>query len=193
MQDIIAVTGSTRCGTTLMMKMLAAGGCPVYADNPTSMETTKTLRLPRDTSWLTDCPGKAVKFLEPLHCSPPATYRYRAILMLRDYTEQAKSQRKFMHVLQRASIPAAAIPKLARSIRQDIPKMRDLWQARGRLFQVHFEDVLRNPTLVADTIASYLEDLVTLDVERMAAVVIPRSPACYPGLLELEQLEKERA
>ena len=76
--EIIVVTGIPRSGTTLMMRMLEAGGIPVYYDDDRPVEfrengvnyinysvilreTDKIHRLKDgDGSWLKDCEGKVV-------------------------------------------------------------------------------------------------------------------------------------
>ena len=187
---IITVTGSTRCGSTMMMRMLAAGGLPVFADNTVSMETALALQLPTVTAWLHGCEGKAVKLLEPLAFPPPSGYDYRFLLMLRDPLEQARSMRKFFNALHEEgmAIPRSAVATIARGLREDIPQMRHFLQSLGSVCDVRFEEVLRDPVQAAQHVAAYLGDCCVLDAQAMAAVVVQRPPSCLPGFLELAAL-----
>lgn len=178
---ITAVTGSTRCGTSLVMGMLHAGGVPAYADNFVSYETSKVLGLPRHAEWLVLCEGKAVKLVEPLYLMPLPRRSWRFILMRRDPMEQAKSQIKFIRMLGTPiADDAPTLGVLAASLKADLPKMRRQLGKLGPMIEVAFEDVLADPLGSARRIEAFLG--VPLDTDAMAARVIPRSPACAPGL-----------
>ncbi len=71
---IVVVSGLPRSGTSMMMKMLAAGGVELATDsirsadedNPEGyfeLERVKDLDKPGDTSWLAGYKGKAVKII----------------------------------------------------------------------------------------------------------------------------------
>jgi len=102
---IIIVSGLPRSGTSLMMKMLEAGGIEPLTDeireadvdNPKGYyEFERVKGLPEDTSWLADAEGKAVKVLAELIKHLPEGYHYRVIFMLRDLDEIVSSQKKMM-------------------------------------------------------------------------------------------------
>ena len=65
MKAIVVVTGFGRCGSSLAMRMLCAGGMPVTTDNRDSFEDERVMRLPGDTRWLRECEGRALKVLDP--------------------------------------------------------------------------------------------------------------------------------
>lgn len=111
---IIVVTGLPRSGTTCMMRMLEAGGIPLYYDNDKPIEFTEggtsfvnynvilreTEKLndlkAGNSKWLMDCRGKAVKILNPMQVIIPPGPAYRFIWMDRKTKHCVKSNRKFL-------------------------------------------------------------------------------------------------
>ena len=184
--SITVVTGSSRCGTSLMMRMLHAGGVPVYCEPGNvgiSFETNQAVRLPAAHAWLNECEGKAVKILEPTTFRPPSGPTYRFILMQRDVWEQAKSQVKFLRVVGGIrAVRMEDVPRLARGLVQDYPKMLEFLQGLGLVLPLRFEEVLAEPGLMARTVQAFLGR--PLDTDKMAAQVFPRDPRCLKGLLE---------
>ncbi len=103
---IVVVSGLPRSGTSMMMKMLEAGGLPLLTDhqrtpdedNPKGYyEFERVKRLPRgDADWLPQAEGKAVKVISALLEHLPAGYRYKVIFMNRALREVLASQRKML-------------------------------------------------------------------------------------------------
>ena len=192
---ITIVTGLSRCGSSLMMQMLYAGGMPLHPNASfLSGECDETLRLEYgDTDWLDEVEGGALKVPEPQHLRLPTDREYRFIWMRRDETEQAKSCRKFMRwVTGSEVIPANKVKHLAASIKRDTPNIlamlrEDYHPAEVREFR--FEDVLGAPLRLSEYVAKFCG--WGLDVEAMAAVVKQRPAKCLPYMLE-ERLAAER-
>lgn len=182
---ITAVTGCTRSGTSLMMRMLMVGGIPPYHDpgSDIAYETRRVFGLPDDAGWLEDCRGMAVKLLDLHHGMPlPPAKPYRFILMARDPVQQAASMRKFMRELGGMQIDAESDPEVARSIQRDQKTIERHIRQRGPVLKVRFEDVFGDPKGTAARVARFCDD--ELDAEVMAGVVCDRPPECFPGLLE---------
>ena len=104
--EIVVVSGLPRSGTSMMMKMLEAGGIPPLTDhiraadedNPRGyyeFERVKKLRE-GDVAWLPDARGKAVKVIAALLTYLPAAYNYRVIFMRRAMPEVLASQRQML-------------------------------------------------------------------------------------------------
>ena len=104
--EIIVVSGLPRSGTSLMMKMLAAGGFPLLVDglrepdddNPEGyfeLERVKAL-VTGDDAWLAEARGHAVKVISSLLKFLPGTHSYRVILMQRRMSEVLASQRRML-------------------------------------------------------------------------------------------------
>lgn len=100
---IVVVSGLPRSGTSMTMRMLAAGGVPILTDrlrlpdpdNPHGyfeFEPVKHLHTGADTAWLSSARGKAVKIISFLLTWLPETYSYRVLFMRRDLHEVLASQ-----------------------------------------------------------------------------------------------------
>jgi len=193
---IYVVTGLPRSGTTLAMKMLEAGGIPAYY-NPTDALHTALREHPNhsklqagdkyDSSWVKDCEGKVVKNLMPCFYQLPKGLDYRFIWMDRSAKEHASSNRKFIHFLKR-------IPYQEMHTKRDFIERHERFTKKGleflqfypfsKLIRIRFESILNNPGREAYRIAEFLD--IDLDIKAMIDVVIPRSPRCQKGFLELE-------
>ena len=92
-RDVVTiVSGLPRSGTSMMMKMLEAGGIELLidrvrvadADNPKGYyEFERVKQIETDQAWLPEAQGKAVKMISALLRHLPADCRYRIIFMER--------------------------------------------------------------------------------------------------------------
>jgi len=190
---ITVVSGLARCGSSMVMRMLRAGGMELYCDHETSFETDKMLGLPDDHEWLGQCVGKAVKLLDPQVFTPPVSRAYRVIWLSRDAVEQAKSQVKFLTMLGVVSTELSKDPETARriseSLRLDEVIALAIWgDRRARMLMLSFEGLLADPMYTAGLIADFVS-LSRESVLGMARIVVSRGPECYPGLLELKEMK----
>ncbi len=174
----IVVTGWGRCGTTLAMLMLRAGGIP-WADgsNPASGELTgPAARHPEDAA----APGRAVKIIL---ADPRDTPRIPAaasiIWMRRNPREQARSIRKFERLLIK---PAVQLPErllISRLTDWTEIALADLDDRGIPVLEVWFEDALADPHGTATLLTRITPSLETAGA---AAVVQPRRPECAHDL-----------
>jgi hypothetical protein len=106
-EPIIVVSGLPRSGTSMMMKMLAAGGVPLATDeqraadesNPEGyfeLERVKTLEHSDHHPWLADCRGRAVKIVSLLLPHLPDAFNYRVVFMHRPLSEVIASQDRML-------------------------------------------------------------------------------------------------
>ena len=105
-KDIVTVvSGLPRSGTSMVMKMLEAGGIPPLTDqvrtadidNPKGYyEFERVKKLPKDTEWLNDARGKAVKVLAELVKHLPDGYTYKIVFIQRNLKEIIESQKKML-------------------------------------------------------------------------------------------------
>ena len=102
---ITVVSGLPRSGTSMMMKMLDAGGMEILSDevrkadedNPKGYyEFEKVKELEKDASWMGQAAGKAVKIISALLMHLPEEYSYRIIFMRRKMEEILKSQEQML-------------------------------------------------------------------------------------------------
>ena len=182
-EPIVVVSGLPRSGTSMLMKMLEAGGLPVLTDglraadedNPKGyyeVERIKGLAHDADKSWLAEARGKVIKVISYLLKSLPPHFNYRVVFIRREIEEVLASQRK---MLDRRGETEATPPERMRALFED-----DLWRAGYQLrhrpefetMEVHYSAVLAQPLESARRLDAFLGG--GLDVEAMAAVVDPQ-------------------
>ena len=102
---VTVVSGLPRSGTSMMMRMLEAGGMePVTddlrtadEDNPKGYyEFERVKDLERDQAWLEDARGRFVKVISMLLRHLPSGHRYKIIFMRRKMEEILASQRQML-------------------------------------------------------------------------------------------------
>ncbi|MBL8136994.1 MAG: sulfotransferase family protein [Acidobacteria bacterium] len=105
---IVVVSGLPRSGTSMMMRMLEAGGVRPLDDgiraadisNPKGyfeFEPVKDLEAARgDVPWLPEARGKAVKIISFLLTWLPEDFNYQVIFMQRDLDEVLASQQQML-------------------------------------------------------------------------------------------------
>jgi len=105
-RPVTIVSGLPRSGTSMIMKMLEAGGIPPLtddirtadSDNPKGyyeFERVKKLK-DNDTSWLPEAQDKSVKIIAALLTHLPSDYEYRVLFMRRKIEEVLASQAKML-------------------------------------------------------------------------------------------------
>lgn len=109
---ITIVSGLPRSGTSMMMRVLDAGGMEALTDeirkadedNPRGYyEFERVKRVKEDIGWLPDAEGKVVKMISALLVHLPRTYTYKVIFMRRRMEEILASQQE---MLRRRGNPA---------------------------------------------------------------------------------------
>lgn len=106
-QPIVIVSGLPRSGTSMMMKMLEAGGLPIMTDsirtadidNPKGYyeyERVKDLEKETDKSYIKEGRGKVLKVISFLLKDLPDENAYKIIFMRRDLGEVIASQNKMI-------------------------------------------------------------------------------------------------
>jgi hypothetical protein len=178
---VVVVSGLPRSGTSMMMKMLEAGGLPILsdglraadADNPEGYyEFERVKQLDKgDTAWLSEAEGKAVKVISALLPHLPPSYHYRVIFMNRRMAEVLASQRKMLARRgERTDVDdaqlAVILEKHLRQVKQWLST-----QPHFRLLEVDYNAMLTDPRPFISRVNRFLDGL--LDEERMVAVVNP--------------------
>ena len=179
---VIIVSGLPRSGTSMMMKMLEAGGIPVLTDelrtadedNPKGyyeFERVKAMDK-GDTDWVADARGKVVKVISALLQYLPANYEYRVIFMHRNLTEVLASQRKMLRN-RAADEDAVSDEEMTRLFEMHLADVEG-WldrQPNMRALHVDYNAMLIDPRPFVAQIDDFLG--MDLDREAMAAVVDP--------------------
>ncbi len=181
-QAITIVSGLPRSGTSMMMKMLEAGGMPVLTDhqrapdedNPKGYyEFERVKKLPEgDYAWLPEARGRVVKVISALLEHLPTDYDYRVIFMQRKMEEILASQKQ---MLLRANKPDEGISDddLAAMYARHLASVQAWLAARPnfRVLYVDYNDLLVRPESHIPQINRFLGG--RLDTDKMTYVVDP--------------------
>jgi hypothetical protein len=179
--SIIIVSGLPRSGTSMMMKMLHAGGVPLLTDNVRVpdidnpggyFEFEPVKNLSRDPSWLQEAEGKAVKMVYLLLYDLPATHTYRVIFMGRPLEEVLQSQAAMLQRREPDAGPTASA-ELSSAFRKELEAVHTWLSHRQEFSVLHvdYHEVLNDPRRVAGAIDEFCGP--GLDVEAMARVPDP--------------------
>ncbi len=179
---ITIVSGLPRSGTSMMMKMLAAGGLPLLIDNLRTsdvdnpegyyeFEPVKKLGK-SDSSWLADAQGKVVKVIAALLVHLPPTYTYNIIFMRREMSEILASQKKML--INRGEDPNKINDEeIARLFETHLSKVLD-WisnQPNMKRIDINYNQLLKDPEPQVKQINQFLGN--TLHVDEMLKVINP--------------------
>jgi len=180
---IVVVSGLPRSGTSMMMKMLEAGGVPVMTDgqrtadvdNPKGYfehERIKDLEKETDKSYVRDGRGKALKVISFLIKDLPDDNDYRVIFMRRDLDEVLVSQGKMIDRLG-TSDTTAADEAMKEAYRNDIVRTRLLCRKKANfeLIEIQYREAVTDPVSAAQKVNAFLDGI--LDERAMAAAVDP--------------------
>lgn len=194
-KPVLVVGGLGRCGTSLLMQMLQAGGVPCAGDWP-AFEPAEAGATPIDPTWFAGLAGRAVKILDP-HLARPPVGRVPSvgIWMVRGFRQQARSQAKFAHAMSGGLLrnDRNAVRRIEASLFRD-SRLGRAAMPHPDLAQVSFEELLERPAAVAVRLAAWLAPWWPgLDHAAMARCVRPRGPECLPGLLELALVAEAEA
>jgi len=179
-KPVIVVSGLPRSGTSMMMKMLEAGGQVILTDNLREadgnnpkgyyeFERVKQMK-DGDLAWLPDAVGKVVKIVTGLIAYLPSDYNYKVIFMRRDLKEVLSSQKKMLGRLGKGddNIPD---DKMAKTYEEHLKQVKG-WLVRQPNIEVLYVDY---NTMVSDPLESLQKVNALLgggmDVQKMASVV----------------------
>lgn len=178
MPPVIVVSGLPRSGTSMMMRMLAAGGMALLTDeirtadedNPKGyFEFERVKKIETDQGWLEDARGKAVKIISFLLLKAPANYRYKVIFMKRAIGEVLASQQQML--IRRGENAAQDDARMAELYEKHL-KQAITWldtQPHVDVLYVEHRRALEAPLDVAHEVAAFLD--TGLDPHAMAAAV----------------------
>jgi len=178
--DVITiVTGVPRSGTSMLMRMLGAGGVPLLVDdqrppddnNPHGyFEFTPVARTKSEADWVPTARGRAVKVVSYLVPYLPLGEDYRFIFMRRTMDEVLTSQDRML-----GKVGPAPDDRFAEVFaRQDLLAQAWIEAQCAPAIAVPFAQVHADPAKVAGEVAAFLGG--GFDVAAMAAAV---NPALY--------------
>lgn len=178
--DVVTiVSGLPRSGTSMMMRMLEAGGLTPLIDgirqadddNPRGYyEFERVKKVKEDQGWLEDARGKVVKMVSALLADLPPRYTYRVIFMRRKMEEILASQRRML--LRNAKPWSDADDVRMRDLYQAHLRQIETWISRQRhlsALYVSYNDLLQSPREHALRVNEFLGG--ALDVGEMVSVI----------------------
>jgi hypothetical protein len=183
-KPIVLVSGLPRSGTSMTMKMLAAGGMETIVDNIRTAdednpkgyfedERVKDLAelADEDKLWIREARGKVIKVVSSLLGHLPKDNTYKVIFMRRNLHEVLASQAKMLD--RRGEENTAEDEDMLRMYTSHLDKVE--FQLRFRdwfdTLYLDFSEVVADPEKAARQINDFLSG--HLDVEKMALQVDP--------------------
>jgi hypothetical protein len=144
---ITVVSGLPRSGTSMMMKVLEAGGMEIFTDNLRvadednpkgyfELEQVKALK-DGDDSWVKDAPGKVVKVISSLLEHLPSSYEYKIVFMQRAIPEILASQKQML--IRRGEPSEGDDQKMAEIFQEHLKRVR-VWLANQPNMDVLYVD-----------------------------------------------------
>lgn len=175
---VAVVSGLPRSGTSMMMRMLEAGGFPILQDgvraadedNPYGyFEFDRTKRLREDKGWVASAAGKAVKVVSFLLPELPAGFSYQVIFIRRPLDEVLASQRRMLERRGESRGPDdMRMKELYERHLRALPDWLDSREGFETLY-MDYGSVLAAPEIAADRVNAFLGG--GLDAAAMAAAV----------------------
>ncbi len=162
---VVVVSGLPRSGTSMMMKMLDAGGIPVLTDkirtadedNPKGYyEFERVKQIATDQAWLPEARGKVVKIISFLLLKAPPTYRYKVIFMRRALPEVLASQQQML--LRRGDTSPQDDVRMAELYEKHLT-MAHAWlekQPNVEVLYVDHRQAVESPLETAQRVAAFL-------------------------------------
>lgn len=177
---IIVVSGLPRSGTSMMMKMLEAGGLPILTDNLREADANnpkgyyefeRVKELPNgDYGWIPEAGGKVVKIVTGLIMHLPSETKFKVIFMQRAMKEVLSSQKKMLGRLGKEDDKVE--DEKMKKIYQEHLKQVNAWIAKQpniEVLYVNYNTMLGDPLESLQKVNEFLGG--DMDVNVMAGVV----------------------
>jgi hypothetical protein len=177
---IVIVSGLPRSGTSMMMKMLDAGGVPIMTDavrqadvdNPKGYfeyERVKDLETETDKSYIREGRGKALKVISFLLKDLPDDCFYRVIFMRRHLDEVIASQNRMLD--RRGEEAIDERETMAEAYRNHLAAVKIMVRKRPNfeMLEFRYDEAVKDPRAAARAVNAFLGG--TLDEAAMVGVV----------------------
>lgn len=166
-EPVVIVSGLPRSGTSMMMKMLEAGGVPIMTDairtadvdNPKGYyeyERVKDLEKETDKSYVRDGRGKALKVISFLLKELPDDNFYRVVFMRRDLSEVIASQNKMLD--RRGETKIDEQEMMAEAYRNHLAAVKIMVRNRPNfeMLEFRYDSAVKDPRLASQTVNQFL-------------------------------------
>lgn len=177
---IIIVSGLPRSGTSMMMKMLRAGGVLAVTDNIRTadidnpegyFEFERAKKIKEDSSWLPEARGKVFKIVSLLLKDLPQGYKYKVVFIKRDLKESLASQAK---MLARLGAPQGGSDDIMEGIYRKHLAEIEAWiagQPNIEVLYTDYNEIVRDPAPTARRLAEFIGG--AFDAESAGQAVTP--------------------
>jgi hypothetical protein len=179
---VVIVSGLPRSGTSMMMKVLEAGGLPVLIDglraadpdNPEGYyEYERVKELDKgDKAWVADAQGKVVKVISALLEHLPPDYQYRVIFMHRNIEEVLNSQRKML-ARRGEDVNAVKDEEMAALFAKHLARVKAWLRAQPNfsVLDIDYNAMMQDPDPHISMVNQFIDN--ALDEEAMAKMINP--------------------
>ena len=181
---IIIASGLPRSGTSMLMKMLEAGGIEIASDgirtadddNPKGyyeLEKVKELDKSGDKTWLTDLRGKAVKIISYFLKDLPKTNNYKIIFIERNLHEMIASQNKML-IHRGEAVDQAGDEKMIKNFKNHLQKIKNMLgnEPHFDVLYINYGAVLKSPIKEIEKVNQFLGG--KLNREKMVGIIDPK-------------------
>jgi len=177
-ETITIVSGLPRSGTSMMMRMLEAGGMQVAVDNIRKADEDNPMgyyelesvkKIKEDASWLDGVQGKVIKMVSMLLYNLPHEKNFNVVFMSRNMEEILASQRTMLQ--RKGQTNALDDKEMAESYKKHLGEIIK-WLNESKNMNVlylEYNNLIENPRDNAEKISSFLNS--KLDVDKMVDVV----------------------
>ena len=180
---VILVSGLPRSGTSMMMKMLEAGGLPILTDhirtpdedNPKGYyeyERVKDLdKSGQNKDWLKEARGRVIKIISFLLLELPEKNFYQIIFMHRQLDEVLASQNKMLTHRKEGDKTEADDERMKKIYEKHLQKIQVFVfnNPNMEVLNVDYHQVLKDPKGCADSINKFLG--LKMDIQGMLNAV----------------------
>ena len=163
---ITLVSGLPRSGTSMMMKVLEAGGMEIFTDNLRTadednpkgyyeLEDVKALKDGK-VDWMQDAPGKVVKVISSLLEYLPSGYHYKIVFMRREIAEILASQKQML--IRRGENSDGDDKQMAEMFQEHLKRVR-VWlanQPNMDVLYVDYNNLMADPDPEIKAVAKFL-------------------------------------
>lgn len=166
-EPIVIVSGLPRSGTSMMMRMLDAGGLAIMTDavrtadvdNPKGYyeyERVKDLEKEKDKSYIKEGRGKALKVISWLIKDLPDDNRYKVIFMRRDLGEVIASQNKM--IKNRGETDTSDDAAMVDAYMNHLAGVRVMVRKRDNveMIEVRYDETVKDPAATARAVNTFL-------------------------------------
>lgn len=167
-EPVYVVSGLPRSGTSMMMRMLEAGGIEPFTDRARSAdidnpegyyeyERVKGLETEPDRGWVRQARGRALKVISFLLRFLPGDNQYRIVYMRRHLDEVLQSQDKMLDRLGNTTA-SGSLEAVKETYRNDIVAARLLARRQPNMewLEVHYRDTVESPAATARLVNQFL-------------------------------------